>query len=74
MIFTIICVLAVAYSLTKSVQLHAFSNIMAQEVHRVYKSDEWRSKEINIEKSYVNLMTAYPWNTDFKSMIVYEVR
>jgi hypothetical protein len=71
---TAILFLAFMYAVAKSAQLHAFSNVMAQEVHKLYKSDEWDTRDINVEKSYSNLLSTFPWNTNFKEMIVYEVR
>ena len=66
--------LAFMYSLAKSAQLHAFSNVMVREVHELYKSDEWDTRDINVEESYSNLLSSFPWNSNFKEMIVYEVR
>jgi hypothetical protein len=71
---TLILLVAFIYSLAKSWQLHAFSNIIAKEVHELYRSDRWTTQDINVEESYSNLLSAFPWNTNFKEMIVYEVR
>lgn len=63
----------ILYSLAKSSQLHAFSNFMAAKVLDLYKEDDWRHMDINIEVSYKNMLLAYPWNYKFESMIKYEM-
>ena len=70
----VILIVASIYSTAKSVQIHAFSNFMSATVYELYKEDDWKHNNIDIERSYRNMTLAAPWNYKFEDMIVYEVR
>lgn len=73
-VLIVLLILASIYSLAKSSQLHAFSNFMAAKVLNLYKEDDWLHADIDIERSYRNMLLSPPWDYKFEDMIVYEVR